>query len=377
MSTMLMGNRDVSRLRVTGISPMTVVAGAFALTAISAILSALLGANADRMLGISGAVLGVTTFGLSQWQTKGPRARRVVMVPKSRSPFSASVHRGLADALHEYSGISMSVEWPAAPVPDEVAWQLRVLRSPNVIRADGVVIVPAADDERLWLELVRFSRAGGFVVVLDTKPTNAFFAGRSAPRPCFVGSDFSAGGDLVGIELVDRLSADPDLRAVVALGPVWSFPGSERSRAIAHWISLNGARERVFFLELKTWDKIVAAKAIGEAVMEQLRYDSAGKVSKVVAFCGNDKILASVDQVLRRLLSADHCDRVSLIGYDGAVGTDGSLMAGEYLRAVATIDTQPTEQGVVAAELLIDEHRGLLAGRASRYIAPRIVRFGS
>jgi DNA-binding LacI/PurR family transcriptional regulator len=93
----------------------------------------------------------------------------------------------------------------------------------------------------------------------------------------------------------------------------------------------------------------------------------------LLVYCGNDKILAAVDRGLLRKLAGQNWCRILLLGYDGALHSDGSLLLENCEMGYATIDTQPELQGRTAAELLVDEHRGVLTGPRSRYIDPRLL----
>jgi len=205
-----------------------------------------------------------------------------------------TVHRGVADALAAFPSLTFTAEWPSGTLKDEVSWQIERLQSRDVLSADAVIIIPGGDQERLWDAIARMSRAGQFVVVVDTKPANSFFALRQAPRPCFVGSDFSMGGDLIGAEIVSRLAVDRGAHAVVLCGPDSSWPGMERSRGIVHRIALAGMNDRVTCEALESWNRDAGAKLIVKTVLATL---SEG-CSTVVAFCGNDKILDAAERSL-------------------------------------------------------------------------------
>lgn len=360
-----------SRLRVTGLPRWKVVLGALAPATLSVAICVLVGFDVDRTIGVSGSVLAVATFILSQWQTSGTPSRRVVMIPKSRSPFSLTVHRGVGDALAAFPSLTFTTEWPSGNTSDEVSWQIARLQSRDVLSADAVIILPGGDQERLWDAIARMSRAGQFVVVVDTKPANSFFALRQAPRPCFVGSDFSMGGDLVGAEIVRRLVVDRGARAVILCGPDSSWPGMERSRGIVHRLALAGMNDRVTCEPLESWNREAGAILIVKAVLATL----SGGCSAVIAFCGNDKILDAAERSLVLELRREDRGRVQLIGYDGVTSGSGDFLVQECSMGVATVDTKPKLQGAAIAAVLIDEHRGLLPGRGSRYIDPEIVLF--
>jgi DNA-binding LacI/PurR family transcriptional regulator len=333
-------------------------------------ICAVLGFDLDRSLGVSGTAFALCTFILTQYQAQGPRTRRVVMIPKSRSPFSSSIHRGLSDLIAASTTIAFSVEWPENIRTSELDWQINVLRSQSCVIADAIVIVPAGDDERLWTELVRATREGKFIVVVDTKPKNAFFGQRNARSPFFVGSNFTAGGDCVGAELATLLAAKPDRRAIFAWGPSSSWPGMERTRGTSTALLLAGVSNRVVPVELADWQRDANADHIVNHIRRALE-ESGGEI---VVYCGNDKIMEAVERRLMRGLEIRDRNRVGLIGYDGIATSEGGLLVHSSCMSIATVDTRPEEQGRVAAQVLMEEHNGLMDGRGSRYIEPILIR---
>lgn len=359
-----------SRLTVVGISRTFVVTLSLAVSGVAAGACWVCGLGFDRTLGIAGTVLAVCTFVLTQYQQQGPAGRKVVMIPKSRSPFSSSVAAGVSEVLGKSSSLSLSVEWPESIAKDEVEWQLSLLRTEACTSADAIIMVPAGDDERLWEEVVRLSRHGVFFVVVDTKPENAFFVQRNAPRPFFVGSDFTKGGEIIGAEIVAQLRSRESRQAVIALGPARSWPAMERTRSICAALALAGVAGKATAVELESWNREACAGTVADALTRALE----GTDSGVIGYCGNDKVMRSVERRLNEVLDTGARRRVGLVGYDGATSAEGQLLLDDCALALATVDTRPVEQGRVAAAVVVDEHSGLLEGRGSQFIEPHLVR---
>lgn len=361
-----------SRLRAAGFSRTQVIAGALGPAVGAAVICVFLRVPIDRNFGISGGVFAISTFVFTQFQAQGPRARRVYFIPKSASPFSSTVFRGFSNELTSNAALNLTVDWPtdADVEVSELEWQLAKLASRTALEADAIVLVPATDDEALWNALAQLARGGVFVLAIDTKPTNAIFSAKGAPRPCFVGSDFSVGGDLVGSEIARRLDATPSLRAIVAAAPHSSWPGQERTRGIVTGLFERGLQNRSTYVQLPDWGRDSSARLLFEAI--QAEFDSRPE-TELVVFCGNDKILDAVERLLYREFDNVRSSRISLIGYDGATLTDGSLQVSASNLAVGTVDTRPEEQGKEAARILLDEHHGILAARGSVYVDPALV----
>lgn len=239
-----------------------------------------------------------------------------------------------------------------------------ILRSGYAANADAIVIVPPADTEVLWNELARLARQGVYLVVVDTKPPNARFAGVARAAPSFVGSDFCQGGVLVGHYIREALESDPEAQAVVALGPDSAWPAMERSRALTLELCRHGLAGRTTFVELASWKEKESADALIDQV-ERLRTSHPNM--PLLVFCGNDKVLEQVD------IDLVNAHDVRLMGYDGTIDETERLVMNRCRHAVATIDTQPKEQGLTAGQLLVEEHMGSREGRAPTYVKPRLV----
>ena len=326
------------------------------------------GVNIDRSIGLSGTIFAILTFGLQQVQSRNPPRRTVTFLPKSRSSFARNIFRGLVECLGTQTGIHVRSFFPDEDPPDALAWQLERLSGKDVRNSDALVVIPAADDERLWTELAVLVRSGMTIVAVDVKPPNRLFATAGVPRPHFVGSDFSAGGDIVAGLLGDSLESYLDAEAVVAVGPDVSWPARERSSRILYRLAARELAPRLTTVPLMSWNAARSAEPLADAA--RARLTSRGRT--VFVFCGNDKILMAVHSALAHSCSPQEMTLVNLIGYDGTTQEDDTLLIGECSTAYATIDTLPVQQGRVAGEYILDAYEGGRSAGPSRFIEPTL-----
>lgn len=352
--------------RLTGLS-------GFALVAVPAILllGGLLLAGLDVGLSVTlaAALLAVGTFALGQHHSRSPRRREVVFLAKSHSSFARNIFRGLWDGLEVYGDLHALSMFPAAG-EDPTEFQLARLRSLDVARADGLVIIPSTENDRMWHELVRIVRRGTVVVCIDTKPPNHVFQAQGVARPLFVGSDFTAGGRMVGRFFVERLTEAADARLVVALGPETSWPGRERGSWILYELAAAGHLDRCHALELPSW----VASACAEELHAAIDAVVATGCKQVFVFAGNDKVTVELHKRLDRLGDAAIGADVHLVGYDGTMADDGVQVLEGLDRATATVNALPYDQGKAAAEFIAWVYEGLPPDLTTRIVTPQLMR---
>jgi ABC-type sugar transport system substrate-binding protein len=320
-------------------------------------------------LGIAGSVLAVGTFAVTQYQTRRPRTRRIVFLAKSRSSFARNIFRGLTDGLEEYGDIHVSGLFPDPDDGDATAFQLKQLRSLDIARADGVVVIPSSENEETWLELARIMRRGTVVVCVDTKPPNQFFRQQGLAPPLFVGSDFTLGGRMVGRYFAEQLEGAVDSKLVVALGPESSWPGRERGSWILYELAAAGLLSRCEAVELSDWTASACADRL-HTVVETAATDGC---AELFVFAGNDKLAFALHQRLERSSGPARTAAVCLVGYDGTTTEDGQHLLEGLERARATVDALPFEQGLAAAEFIAWAYEGHPSDCTKRIVAPRFV----
>jgi ABC-type sugar transport system substrate-binding protein len=356
----------LGKISFTGLSGFAIVAVPAAM-----LLGVLLFVGLGPSLSVTVAVgwLGVGTFALAQHQSRRPRARRIVFLAKSRSPFAHNIYRGLSDGLEGYGDLGVSRMYPD---PDEnpTDFQLARLRSLDIVRADGLVIIPSTENEEMWHELVRIVRRGTVVVCIDTKPPNRIFHAHGVARPLFVGSDFAIGGRMVGRFIVERLHNAMNARAILALGPETSWPGRERVSWILYELAVAGFLDRCHAIELPNWVAPECADKLHGAIEAVV----ADGCEQVFVFAGNDKVALALHQRLDRLDGSAHITAdVHLIGYDGTTTEDGMHVLDGFPRATATVDALPYEQGQAAAEFIAWAYEGHPPDLMTRIVAPRLM----
>jgi len=327
------------------------------------------GIGLDRAFGFAGGVLAIGTFGVTQYQSRRPPTRRIVFLAKSRSSFARNIYRGLVEGLAPYGDIHVSGAFPEHD-DDPRAFQIDRLRSLEIARADGLVIIPATDDTDVWQSLARSMRRGTTVVCLDTKPPNQHFLQYGTLAPHFVGSDFSVGGRIVGRYLIERLEQSPDAQLLVALGPSSSWPARERSSWILYEVAAAGLLSRCHVVELPDWTPTIGAARL-LATIEGVA-DGCGAL---YVFAGNDKLAVELDRQLDRSSRTPTGVEVRLVGYDGTTTDDGEHVLVARDRAIATIDALPLAQGKAAAEFIEWAYEGQPIDVRKRIVDPRLIQF--
>jgi ABC-type sugar transport system substrate-binding protein len=331
-----------------------------------AIVLVVLRLKTDITLSILGLFTGLAAFGLSQYNLRRPRVRRVVFLAKSRSTFAHNICRGLNERLDSFPDIRVDSLFPPTDVHDAADWQLAQLRSIEIARADALVIVPANEREEIWLELAACIRRGTLVVTVDTKPPNQLFREHDTEPPFFVGSDFMVGGRFLGGFLAEQLDSNPSSRLLIAVGPENSWPACERASWLLYELSRAGAVDRLHSMELIDWDAVVAAETLHEEIRQiQTRCDG-----HLYVFTGNDKVAVEVDRRLRHASQAP--GSVLLVGYDGTTNEDGGLLIDDLEHGLATVNGLPIDQGRACAEFIAWVYENEVPHFRKRVIPPRL-----
>ena len=309
----------------------------------------------DRTIGIAGVLLGLVTFAAAQIQQTRPANRDIVFLARSRNQFAYSVLRGLKDQLGDRQELKIIQKLPEVDIQDPLGWQLKMLSRRDVAGSAALVIIPAANDATLWSELALLSRSGIFIVTVDEKPPKRSFANSGTLRPFFVGSDFGAGGKLLADYLIPLLNEHLDDKVVIALGPVSSWPGMERSAKLLFHLCAAGFTSRTTCLEISSFTDNVEGPKILAALKETYSRCS----GSVHVFCANDKILKWIQKRLDTETALE-LSRICLIGYDGSTDDRDEYMIAEARCAKATIDALPFEQGRNCGIVLLNEYDGAL-----------------
>jgi ABC-type sugar transport system substrate-binding protein len=327
----------------------------------------LAGVDVDRTIGVAGGELAVLTFAVAQHHARRPPTRRVIFLAKSRSSFARNIFRGLTDGLEQFGEIHVRGMFPE-PDEDAAAFQLRCLRSLELARAHGVVVIPATEDNQLWQELARLVRRRMVIVCVDTKAPNHHFRQHGLAPPLFVGSDFTAGGRMVGRYLGERLERAPGAHLIVAIGPESSWPARERASRILYELAGMGLLCRCSAVQLSDWSAPECAAQL-QAAVEEAAVEGA---EEVLVFAGNDKLAFECTRLLDRHAGALAVD-VRLVGYDGTTTEDGRQLLDGHELALATVDALPLEQGRAAAEFIAWAYEDHAMDVTKRIVLPRLV----
>jgi ABC-type sugar transport system substrate-binding protein len=322
----------------------------------------------DTVLGIAGLVFGLVTLAMSELRERNSPTKQVVFIGQDDAVFNQNIVQGMNSVL---TG-AMPYKSTFLTLPDAVTktvdWQVSVLNSDTVDRADAVVILPGGDDERIWQALLRLSSQGTVVVVVDFEPPAHLFVNQRLQPPLFVASDFGAGGLLAGELTARHLAANPATKAIVCIGPNGSRPGTGRSSQVLYAIARHGLTGRVLVHELSSWDSKSATSELTALITQELAHPD----RRLVVFCGDDRILIAISWA--GATHPDWNDRLALIGYDGIQDADGRYVAQNVHFFYGTVDTQPVSQGSAVGRALVNVYLGdELRNPPSTLVAPQLV----
>jgi DNA-binding LacI/PurR family transcriptional regulator len=348
--------------------PLTLIfAGSALVGLLMVVILAVGGVNLGLNLAIVGLFLGLLVPLGIEIRNKGGRARRILVLDYRVHEFGNAVLRGVKRALDDDSR-HWSVEYATDTDGDDPAqWQTHRLQTSWIRKFDGIVLVPARDDPRLWSALASLIKDQTFVVAVDTKPPNEVFRKVGVDAPRFVSSRYGETGILVAALLGEYLREDPTRRCIVWIGPDHSWPGEERSRNIVYTLARNELLEgRTMLLPIRDW----APEAPQLSTTLRWVREAPGQVA---VYCADDEnamalhMLAMHEPGLR--------ERMLIIGCNGTADERGKCRVIDTCAADATIDILAEQQGAAAADFLVRERTGELpAGERTRFIEPVVLR---
>ena len=255
--------------------------------------------------------------------------------------------------------------------------QIDVLKKLRSEKVDGLVILPAEMSEEILNELEFQARHGVFIIIMEYEvPTNRF-TDEGALVPYVIKPNFKACGELLGNEIVHFLKSEVESTAINVVGPIGGLASTQaldvRTELLAA-LDKEGLTSRVEDITLSDWNSDAAATKI----IEVIEGASTRVKGKLLVFCGTDQILI---QVWSRLFDAEFNsvrDRVRLIGLDGIRDHKDRFLVDICANSIGTIDTDPATMGMCAAELVLEEHAGVIDPlQKTIQITPSLYKVGS
>lgn len=301
-------------------------------------------------------------------RNKTGRRRRVLILDYRVHQFGHAVARGATRSFIEHER-----EWDveikcigADEDLDAIQWQIRQLQKAQLRDVDGVILVPAGDDEALWFALASVIKTDVFVVVVDTKPPNKVFRDIGIDPPRFVSSRYSETGVLIGEHIAEWLCQGPERQCVLWTGPNGSWPGEERSRNIIYEIARTDALDRTILFPIDSW---VPER---QRCLDTLRFVGEFE-GETAIYCADDENAMALhlfcltsNPMLR--------SKMEIVGCNGTPDDWGNIQVLEMHAADATVDIQAEEIGARAALLFIKERHGKLdASERTVFIDPRLL----
>jgi len=245
-----------------------------------------------------------------------------------RNPFFTDVARGAEDRLAEDDYTLM-----LASSDDDPAREAKYLRLFEEHGVHGLLVVPSGPDLG---PLLAIQRRGVRMVLLDAHSTS--------PALSSVAVDDEAGGALAAAHLI----AQGHGQIVFLNGPHTIRQCAGRRAGVNVAVRAAGLDPATAVREV-TLGTLDAAG--GDAAMHSLVAVDGAPPAAV--FCVNDLVAVGVQRVLRRLGGTALLSRTAVVGYD-------DIDIASELAVPLTSVRQPTrEMGAAAADLLLDEDRGV------------------
>lgn len=358
----------MSRVKETRLPMSAVFGGSACLGLVACASFAAFGLDLGLNLSLVGLLMGlVLPLGIEIRNRIG-RPRKLLVLDYRAHQYGHAVARGFMRAMAA-DRRRWATEYRSSGSSNQesgVQWQIRELQTAVIEDTDGVLLVPAGDDDRLWYTLAAAIKSGLFVTVVDTKPPNRVFREVGIDAPRFVCSDYVRTGTLVAEALVQWMSARPDRTSVLWTGPTDSWAGQERSRQIVYALARAGLLDRMVLCPLQRWSPSSAQCRKTLDLVAEARGD-------VAVYCADDENATAL-HLLTLTERAAIRPRMHIIGCNATPDDWGNVPA-VALRAVdITVDILAEEQGAQAALLFVRERTGKLSpSERSVYIQPKLL----
>ena len=173
--------------------------------------------------------------------------------------------------------------------------------------------------------------------------------------PVFIGSDFEAGGRKIGM-LINRLCyvyGKTVTDVIICKGPKSNSAAKERSEAIIREVK-DDCLENTKILSLETLNKDDAYEQIVDFLDDE--FDINVQERYLIIYAGNDNVAYNFGKKVdkdRRLEKIRAYKKITIIGYDGIVGSMKNSILEELRFDYATIDAVPSYQGEITAKALL------------------------
>ena len=349
--------------------PLTAVFGGAALCSLLAFISMESGGiDLGVNLSLIGLLLGLLIPIGIEIRSRASRRRRILVLDYRSHHFGHAVARGVTRTLNadKRAWDVQYVSTGSASADGAVQYQVRQVQTAIIEDVDGIVLIPAADDDDLWFALAAAIKSSMFVVVVDTKPPNKVFRDVGIESPRFVSSRYNETG-LLTADILEKWLAEEDNReCVLWIGPDNSWPGEERSRNIVYRLTRQSLIDRASLLPISSWAPEPTRCRETMRLVEECRGD-------VAVYCADDENAMAL-HLLTITEKPQLRSRMFVIGCNGTPDDWGDVPAIDQRAVDATIDIVAEEQGVQAAVMLIRERsRKLSASDRSTYIPPKVL----
>ena len=284
-------------------------------------------------------------------------AKKVLIICKNSS-FSNSIINGIYDFFSTKENIIIDKKLIDKNLSriDATATFQRILVE-NIDAYDGFILrVPDKYNDQLVQCLNKIMKLNKKVVLLDIEPASDKFEGNDVPS--YVGSDFVAGGLLLGERIGDlAMKFDTNKSNIVLFeGPYANNSAKIRCNSIYQKLITTLPNASVLRYTLPS---LTASTAINYIKDQALEWDKANTFigKTVIFFAGIDNIALEVMRImakneefsiLNKVLKS--AKKVIIVGYDGIRDANNEVVLKNYGIDFITIDVVPFKQGVNAGE---------------------------
>jgi len=298
--------------------------------------------------------------------TYAGRVYGVVFLAKS-SKFSNSLLHGIEHQLSMQKNVTLVSE----SVPDDAERSETFVRTfiESHLGFDGYIIRPLRElSDAFCTSLDHYiNDLGKRIILMDLDATPAQRALFSRLRPVYVGSDFAAGGGMLGriVNEMKGLFGSGFVRTLLFEGPASKQSVRRRCAALHDEIDATAAAGTVRVFPIRSLNVGETISAFRGAVSGFAGF--VGRNDLLILFAGNDNIAMELMKIrhagdpadpLRLFLAG--AKEVLFLGYDGITELDGSYSLSAHGEDFATVDVVPHSQGAIAGCKIIEMFRSIL-----------------
>lgn len=307
-----------------------------------------------------------------------------VLVVCKKSIFSNALSQGINHFFSQDYNISLVTQFIDKELTSQDAENklCRIIED-NKNKYSGFIFRPPEKvSDRICKLLQDISELKKSVVLLDINLSDNQKKSFPVSHPVYVGSDFSKGGEQVGIRIneIVNILGKSNSKIILFEGPYIKDSVRERCESLKHQIKEEGNDIICQSVVLSSLNEVEATERFREKIQVWSKYPEAEITDKnLILFLGNDNIAKEImkiyssrdtdDSVYAFLNNARY---VLFVGYDGLKDGGDEYILKNFGLNFITVDAVPYQQGLLAGEKMHNLLFSNLATRSEK-VAPVIV----